>query len=192
MPDPILVDLPSSLETPRLFLRHPRSGDGASLHEALAESLPELRRFLASLPWVAVEQTRDSAEAYCRNAEANFLARKDLPFLVFEKASGALVASAGLHRTNWETPKTEVGYWCRTSATGRGFVTEAVSALAEYAFRHIGAVRVEIVTDEQNMASRRVAERAGFALEGVLRNERRAPDSSLRNTCIYAKLPRAP
>jgi len=189
--DPILLDLPPSIETPRLTLRPPRAGDGPALHQALTESLPELRRFLASLPWVAAEQTPESAETFCRNGEANFVARKDLPFLAFEKRTGRLVASAGLHRTAWQTPKTEVGYWCRTSAARNGFVTEAVNALVAYAFRHIRAVRVELITDEENVASRRVAERAGFVLEGVLRHERRAPDGSLRNTCVYARFPNA-
>jgi RimJ/RimL family protein N-acetyltransferase len=63
--------------------------------------------------------------------------------------------------------------------------------LTEYAFQHIRAVRVELITDEENVASCRVAERAGFVLEGVLRNERRAPDASLRNTCVYARFPSA-
>jgi len=66
-------------------------------------------------------------------------------------------------------------------------VTEAVNALAEYAFQQIKAVRVELITDEENVSSRRVAERSGFVLEGVLRNERRAPDGTLRNTCVYAR-----
>lgn len=187
--EPVLIDLPSSIDTPRLTLRPPRAGDGPALHEALTESLTELRRFLASLPWVAAEQTPESAETFCRNGEADFIARRDLPFLVFEKASGRLVASAGLHRTVWQTPKSEVGYWCRTGATGQGFVTEAVEALARYAFRHIRAVRVELFTDERNTASRRVAERTGFVLEGILRDERRAPDASLRSTCVYARFP---
>ncbi len=189
--DPILRDLPLAIETPRLLLRPPRTGDGAVLFEALVESLPDLRRFLASLPWVAAEQTLASAETFCRNAEANFLSRKDLPFLVFDKGSGHLLASVGLHRTVWQTPKTEIGYWCRSSACGQGFVTEAVAALVDYAFCHLQAVRIEIVTDEENTASRRVAERAGFTLEAVLRHERRAPDGSLRNTCLYARLPSA-
>lgn len=191
MSDPVLLDLPATVETPRLLLRPPRAGDGHALLEAITESLPELRRFLASLPWVAAEQTYQSAEAFCRTAQANFLARKDLPFLMFDKATGQLLGATGLHRTVWETPKTEVGYWCRTTQCGHGFVTEAVSALVSYAFEHLHAVRVELITDEQNAPSRRVAQRCQFVLEGTLHNERRAPDRSLRNTCIYARLPDA-
>lgn len=192
MPDPILLDLPAQIETDRLLLRPPTAGDGPRLLEALTESLPSLRRHLASLPWVAADQTLESSEIFCRNAAANFLARRDLPFLLFEKSTGQLVGSAGLHRTVWFTPKTEVGYWGRTSTSGHGFVTEAVNALVDYAFVHLQAIRVELVTDEENHESRRVAERCHFTLEGVLRHERRAPDGSVRNTCLYARLPASP
>jgi len=192
MPDPVLLELPSSVDTPRLLLRVPRAGDGARLHEAVRDSLPELRRFLASIPWVACEQTPEASETYCRNAAANFVARRDLPFLIFERTGGALVGATGLHRPDWNTPKIEIGYWVRTSHTGRGYIAEAVQALTRYAFEHLGAVRVELITDEANAASRRVAQRCGFTLEGVLHNERRAPDGSLRNTCIYARLDAAP
>jgi RimJ/RimL family protein N-acetyltransferase len=188
MIDPILIDLPTTIATERLVMRPPQAGDGEMLHAAIAESLPELRRFLASLPWVAGEQTVASAEAYCRNAQANFLARKDLPFLVLEKATGEIVGATGLHRTVWSTLKTEIGYWGRVSRARNGFIGEAVAALTDYAFASLRAMRVEIVTDEENDRSRRVAERCQFALEGVLRNERRAPDGTLRNTCIYARV----
>jgi RimJ/RimL family protein N-acetyltransferase len=48
---------------------------------------------------------------------------------------------------------------------------------------------VELVTDELNTGSRRVAERCGFRLEGLLRNVMLSPDGKLRNSCVYAKLP---
>lgn len=188
MIDPVLIDLPTTIETERLLMRPPQAGDGPSLFSAVTESLPELRRFLASLPWVAAEQTIESSEAFCRNAQANFVARKDLPFLLFEKASGQLVGAAGLHRMVWATPKAEVGYWGRTSRSRNGFISEAVVALTTYAFKHLRAVRVELITDEENAESRRLAERCQFRLEGILRNERRAPDGGLRNTCCYSRL----
>jgi RimJ/RimL family protein N-acetyltransferase len=186
--DPILLDLPERIETARLILRPPRAGDGPALHRALVESLPELRRFLASLPWVAADQTVDSAEAFCRKACANFISRRDLVYALVDKDSLEPLGSVGLHRTVWATPKTEVGYWLRSSRTGRGLMSEAVGALVDVAFSELRMARVEIITDEENMASRRVAERCQFQLEGLHRHERRAPDGSLRNTCVYARL----
>jgi RimJ/RimL family protein N-acetyltransferase len=188
MQNPLLIDVPIRMETHRLILRPARRGDGALLHEALVESITELRRFLWFLPWVAEEQTPDSAEIRCRTCEANFAARTDLPFLAFDKSSGRLVGSVGLHRTDWQVPKTEVGYWIRPSATGNGYATEGVQPLVEWAFGPLGARRVELVTDEQNLSSRKVADRCGFELEGIHRNVQRAPDGGLRNSCVYARL----
>jgi RimJ/RimL family protein N-acetyltransferase len=186
--NPLLLDLPDTVVTERLLLRPPRPGDGAALYAAVAETLPELRGFLASLPWVAGEQSVEASECFCRNGQANFLARRDLPFLIFERDTNRLLGATGLHRPVWETPRLEVGYWRRASAARRGVVTEAVMAMADYAFAHTGVVRLEILSDCENLPSRRVAERCGFALEGILRSERRAPDGSLRDTCVYARV----
>ena len=109
MAEPILFAVPSTLETPRLVLRSFRLDDAPALHEALSESIDQLRSNLWFLPWVAAEPTRQSAEIRCRRAEANFLLRADLAFLAFEKETSRLVASVGLHRTDWDVPKTEVG-----------------------------------------------------------------------------------
>lgn len=185
----LLVDVPDRFQTDRLILRPPRTGDGPILHEALVESIVELRRFLWLLPWIAEEQTRESAEIRCRRCEANFLGRSDLPYFAFERSTGRLVGGIGLHRTDWDLPKTEVGYWIRTSEGGKGYAAEGVQALVAWAFNGLGAQRVEIVTDDRNIASRRVAERCGFVLEGILRNVLRRPDGSLRHSCIYARLP---
>lgn len=191
MTDPLLFPVPNSLETERLHLRSFRTSDAPQLHEALLESIAELREHLWFLPWVAEEQTLQSAEARCRRAEANFLVRADLPYLVFARNTGRLVASAGLHRTDWSLPKTEVGYWVRTSEAGNGYATEAVLALTNWALLVMEAKRVELVTDEANCGSRRMADRCGFRLEGVLRNTMQSPDGRLRNSCVYARLPPA-
>lgn len=192
MIDPLLIELPTRLETQRLLMRPPQAGDGVALCAAVAESLPELRRFLASLPWVAKDPTVESSEIFCRNGYANFVARRDLPFLLFEKSTGELVGVAGLHRIEWATPRAEVGFWARTPRARNGFISEAVEALAQFAFTHLHAVRVSLITDEANAESRRLADRCQFALEGILRNECREPSGSLRNTCIYARFPAAP
>lgn len=186
--EPVLLNLPDTVHTERLILRVPQAGDGQDLFEAVSESLDELRAYLVSLPWVAAEPAVEASEAFARNGQANFLARRDFPFLMIERATGRLVGATGLHRPVWSTPKVEIGYWVRTSAAGRGLVAEAVEALQAYAFAELGVVRVEIVTDAENLRSRRVAERCGFRLEGVLRHEGRDPRGGLRDTCIYARL----
>ncbi|MGV3524032.1 MAG: GNAT family N-acetyltransferase [Candidatus Sericytochromatia bacterium] len=189
MPDPHTFPVPETFETARLVLRPFTVSDAPQLHEALVESLAELRANLWFLPWVAEEQTLQSAEVRCRKAQGQFLLRQDLAYLAFERTSGRLVASAGLHRTDWTFPKTEVGYWVRSSEVGKGYATEAVNALTHWALFELAAKRVELVTDERNAGSRAVALRCGYHLEGILHHTSKTPDGELRNTCIYAKLP---
>lgn len=189
MPYPLTSQIPSRFETARLIMRPFEVGDAAALHEALLESIVELRRHLWFLPWVSQEQTFAAAQERCRTARANFLLRTDLPYLAFKKDSGRLVGSVGLHRTDWNEPKTEVGYWIRTSEVGNGYASEGVEVLADWALTDLQAIRVELVTLEENAASRAVAVRCGFALEGVLRNVLRGPDGNLRHRYVFARLP---
>lgn len=67
----------------------------------------------------------------------------------------------------------EIGYWVAAAARGRGVATAATRAAARWAF---GAVpdlaRLQLRADVENVASNRVAEKAGFTREGVLRAQR--------------------
>lgn len=189
MVDPLRIEVPAHFETERLVVRTFALGDAHQLHEALTESLHELRRHLWFLPWVAEEPSLESARVRCQRALANHLLRTDLAYLVFSKQSSRLVGSVGLHRTDWAVPKTEVGYWLRSSEVGKGYATESVELLTAWALGSLRAQRVELVTDESNAESRAVADRCGFKLEGVLRNTMVRPDGSLCHSCIYARLP---
>lgn len=180
-------DVPEALETERLVLRPPFVEDAPEVYRAVRESLAELGPWM---PWATPDYSLEGCEANLRQAIADFVTRRDLRFHFHERASGRFLAASGLHRIDWRVPKFEIGYWCRSSASGRGYVTEGVGALAELALGPLGAARVEIRCDDQNVRSARVAERLGFELEGVLRSETRSPAGELRDTRVYSRLPR--
>ena len=138
--------------------------------------------------WALAEQSEASAEKYCREALARFIARSDLPYFMFLRDTTTVVGATGLHRFDWTVPKFEIGYWGRSSYQGRGLVTEGVGALADMAIATLGARRLEIHTDDANVRSWRLCERLGFALEGILRHETIDPDGVLRDTRVYARI----
>ncbi len=109
--------------------------------------------------------------------------------LLLLKGTETLVGSSGLHRMDWEVPKFEIGYWCRTRFAGQGYVTEAVQGITDFAFDKLEARRVEIQCDTLNKASARVAEKAGYRLEGTLRNDQASTSGDLRDTFIYSLIP---
>lgn len=182
----ILRDVPDRFETDRLLIRCPQAGDGPLVQAAVLETLDHLRAWPASLPWALAEPTEDASEAYCRHSQVDYLARRGFAMLLFRRSDGALVGSSGLHHIEWDVPAGEVGYWCRRRDQGQGYIAEAVRGITAFAALHLGLRRIVSKPDAQNGPSCRVAERAGYALEGVMRHERRAPDGTMRDTCLYA------
>jgi RimJ/RimL family protein N-acetyltransferase len=182
---PILRDVLRELRTDRLLLRCPQEGDGHLVHDAVVETLEQLRAWPASLPWATFEPSLAVSETYCRESAAAFIKRTALVYLAFNEL-GSLVASTSLHAINWSVPKFEVGFWCRASCQRQGFAAEAAAELVRYAFDGLGANRIDALPDEANLPSRAVCESAGMKLEGIMRSERVTPNGVLRNTCLYA------
>lgn len=82
-----------------------------------------------------------------------------------------------------------VGYWLRSEARGRGVATVAVQLVARWAFAELGVQRLELTTAPENVASQRVAERAGFTREGVLRALQATKSNGRRDTVMFSLLP---
>jgi RimJ/RimL family protein N-acetyltransferase len=177
--------LPEQIESERLIIRVARPGDGAMFNAAVVESLERLSPWLG---WVSPTPTVEQSEASCRKAYARFLVNEDLMVFFFQKSDGVLVGGSGLHDANWDLRCFEVGYWGYTKFAGRGLITEGVSALSDYALERLGASRVFLTTDDRNVASWKLAERAGFQLEGVLRRDRGDLAGRLRDTRVYSRI----
>lgn len=180
------IPYPLELVTERLVIRSPVATDAPQLMEAIAETLDTLGPWM---PWADHIPTLAEAEENCRKAEEAFRDGSDSRLHLFLRESLAFVGGSGLHRIDWSVPKVEIGYWVRTSCSGKGYITEAVQEIARYAVEELQANRIEIRMSSTNARSRRVAERLGFTFEGILRNHARHVDGTLRDTCVYAKIP---
>jgi len=176
---------PQWLETPRLILRIPEPVDAPLLNAAIEESFAELTPWL---PWAKEPQSLQQTETFCAAAREQWQRDERYSVIMVSKDDGTIVGGTGYPRLDWEVPKFEIGYWCRTAFTGRGYVSEATRALTVFAFDNLAAARVELRMDAANAGSWRVAERLGFELEGVLRAEARNNRGGISDTRVYALL----
>ncbi len=187
--DPVLIDIPERLDGERTVLLAPRAGGGAEMAVVVAQSISHLRPWM---PWAQEAPTAESSELVLRRMQADFIGRRDLCFQLFARradgAPGRLLGGTGLHRIDWAVRRFEIGYWIRPEAAGQGHVSEAVRLLAALAFGTLGARRVEIRCDARNLKSRAVAERCGFELDGVLRQDALGVDGSPRDTAVYSRI----
>ena len=144
--------------TPRLLLRPGFPEDAAALAAAIADE--GIARNLATVPW----------PYRMRDAEAFLATPRDpvLPaLLVLERTAGAprLAGACGLGRR--PSGAVELGYWIARGQWGRGFATEAATALIAIA-RTLGLDRLEASHFLDNPASGRVLEKLGFSPTGIV------------------------
>jgi RimJ/RimL family protein N-acetyltransferase len=90
-----------------------------------------------------------------------------------------------------EAAEAELGYIVAAHARGRGVATAALGLLTRWAFEERGIQRAYLIIDVANPASKRVAERCGYRLEGVLRNTY-LKQGRRSDTELWSRLPSDP
>lgn len=131
-----------------------------------------VRRWLC---WVDGTKVVEDVRNWAQEAQYGYGDGKRLPASVIYR--GRVVGGAGFteiecfQRPGWGLSRAsaEVGYWLTPDACGKGVMTRCVKALATYGFRELGFHRIHIRAEPENVSSWRVAERAGFLYEGVMR-----------------------
>ncbi len=81
----------------------------------------------------------------------------------------------------------EIGYWLAEEFWNKGIVTKAIKQMCKYAFENYDIVRIHAQAYAPNLASRKVLEKAGFTLEGIMKNGIYKKGKYL-DYCMYALL----
>jgi RimJ/RimL family protein N-acetyltransferase len=155
------------LETKRLALRAPRLED-AKIVAMLAND----RRIAENTARVPHPYRETDAESFIAGANKT---NSDALFLVTLR-DGTVMGACGLMQTGDEVP--ELGYWLGVPYWGKGYATEALHALVDYAFTDLGHDALQAGARVTNPMSRRVLEKCGFQWTGVGLYRIRAINSS--------------
>lgn len=153
----------ATLETERLRIRQLRDEDVDVVARACGDELTQR--------WLPLPRPYGRADAleYIGSSETMRLSGEGLRTAVALRERDELVASVSLKKTDWRGLVTEVGYWAVPEHRRCGYVSEAVGALSRWALAY-GMARVELLAAPGNSASNRVAGRAGFRFEGLMRD----------------------
>lgn len=171
-----------SIRTARLLIRCWQPEDAPLLKEAIDSSLPELQRWV---PWAMHEPTPvDALAARLATMRNKFVNGDDWPFGIFDQAETRVLGGTGLH-PRMGSDVLEIGYWIRTSETGRGYATEAAEALCAEAFACTGIARVEIHCDAANQRSAAIPRRLGFRLAKTMRRSAPTSHGTHRDTLVW-------
>jgi RimJ/RimL family protein N-acetyltransferase len=147
-------------------LRFPEPTDADAVFAAVRESIGDLHLWMS---WCRIDYSiADAAQWISGQAEAR---KNGVAFeFVITDEQGRILGGCGVNQINKDARLANLGYWVRTSETGRGVATRAARDVAAWAFENTTIERLEIVVAVGNTASQVVAEKAGALREGILRS----------------------
>jgi len=149
-----------------ISIRPYREEDADALYEAVRESIAEVSPWL---PWCHEDYSIEESREFVGTRGKSAADGEWYSFGVFAKDSSKFLGGVGLNFINRVHLMANLGYWVRSSSVGRGVATSATKLAASFGFEELGLHRIEIVAAVENIASQRVAEKAGAVREGVLR-----------------------
>jgi ribosomal-protein-serine acetyltransferase len=173
---PSIGGLPAGYE-----LRALHDPDAPELHALIERNRARLARWIH---W-AHGQTLQDTRAFIGRARAMEQEGSGLSRGIVAAGRLAGVVGITVDRANRSAA---IGYWLDEASEGKGVMTAAIAALADDGFERYRLVRLEIRADVENTASRAVAERLGFALEGIARQAYRVSDERYSDDAVYSLL----
>jgi RimJ/RimL family protein N-acetyltransferase len=142
------------------------------------------------MPWAKADVSVEETERNSRLFRAKYLLCQDFVIAVLSPDEKELLGGTGFHPRN--APLTarsaEVGMWIAGSRAHQGLGTRVLHAMLDWGFSEWPWQRLEWRCDPRNIASRRVAEKAGLVLEGTLREDSVDAEGERRSTHIFATL----
>ncbi len=140
----------------------------------------EVSRWVPAIPW---PYTEDDAKDFIRRGAVEHGGAA-----VTDARTGTVLGAVAMHVVNATDLIGAVGYWVARDARHQGVATRAVALVVECGFEKLGLERLELMTDVDNVASQRVAEKNGFQREGRLRSHMKTRYGR-RDSYLYSLLP---
>jgi len=173
-----------AIETPRLLLRPHRAEDAPDVALACRDELTQR--------WLPLPNPYTDADAlaWCTQMAPGFRTRGEgIEWVAVRRTDDRLIGSFGLKRTDWRGRSSEIGYWVAPWARGEGLAVEEVTAIARWLLVEQGFERLGLRAAPGNLASQRVAEKAGFTREGIARNAGFTNDGRI-DLVVFSLVPR--
>ncbi len=150
---------------PRVMLREYQSEDFASIRTWVNDA--QVTRYLSTRFW-APQTTVDTQEFLSRMMQSSHNA---FNYVIADAQDGRYIGQLDMFRVDWRLRQGEVGMVIAGGEDrGRGYGTEALELLADFAFTSLGLERIELEVHMDNAAALRCYQKAGFTLEGVKRH----------------------
>ena len=155
-----MISPPTEIQTPRLRLRCPVLSDADSVYERYATD-EAVTRYLMWTPHKAKETVLEFVRERIRRIESG----EEFTWAVTQPDEAGAIGMIGARVRDH---KVEIGYVLARQYWNQGYMTEAISSVAEWMLSQPSIYRVWAVCDTENIGSARALEKSAFEREGVL------------------------
>jgi len=153
-----------NIKSKRLYLRNYEENDIHFFH--LLKTNEQVWKFSTNLISQNFEETYESLSNIIKDYENN---KPNFQALFIEK-DNVYIGEAGIISQNEKYRKYVIGYNLLPEYWNMGYASEITKELVKDLFENKNAERLEALVIERNIASKKVLEKCGFQLEGILRN----------------------
>jgi ribosomal-protein-serine acetyltransferase len=156
----------TELSDGQILIRPYRAEDTRAVYEAVRESINEISVWM---PWCHPDYAIEETSTFISTREEAWSNDREYTFGIFDAGTQQFLGSTGLNFINRVHNCANLGYWVRSSCTGRGVASRATRLVARFGLESCGLQRIEILAAVGNHASQRAAEKSGALREAVLR-----------------------
>jgi RimJ/RimL family protein N-acetyltransferase len=114
--------------------------------------------------------------------------RTYFPFIIIDNTDDTFIGYIDLKRISWNIPKAELGCFFDERYAGKGIATKALQLATDYFFNEFGIKKLFLRTHPGNTAARRIAEKCGFEIEGLIRCDHITTAGEIVDLLYYGKV----
>jgi len=159
--------------------------DVSSLYEAVRESIVPLCDWMT---WCGPDYSVEESRAFVMKSAAAWAKGEEYNFAIVDRKAGTVLGSVALNQLNRAHGFANIGYWVRRSRNRHGIASAATLLIARFGLSRLGLNRLEILVPTDNVASQRVAQKAGAKFEGVFRR-RLVLGGRVCDAAVYSLVP---
>lgn len=134
-----------------------------------------------------VSKTRTLADTYgfVEDVLQRISDKKYFSFVVVNDIKNDIVGYVDVKNIDWDIPKAEFGCFFDADNCGRGLATQAMNNVIEILFTEMGFLKLFLRTHTENTTARKLAERCGFEVEGIIRKDYRTAKGEVVDLVYY-------
>jgi ribosomal-protein-alanine N-acetyltransferase len=161
------------------------TGDTKSLSRLMTTNAERFKRYFPKT--LSSNLTLEATERYIESKIVEFEMKSGFTFAIKEIETQKVLGLVIIKKLNWETKQGELAYCIGNEYGGKGYVSEAVKIVLNYAFDELNLKTLQIIAHKTNIASVKVAENNSFVWQKTLIDEFTPTDELPLDMELYSK-----